>query len=230
MSTDRSSRPASAAGTDHATRPPTPMVRQMIPTTGQPASEHSAARNAELSTPTRRDREPLGLHVYAIARSALLSFAALVGLACAVVFVACLALDVRPLIVASGSMEPVLPVGSMAFVKAVPASIPQPGDIVAVERPRNLGLITHRLASTRKVESGVYAYVLRGDANSSNDPEPYLVKTAGQYKFHLIWLGYLSHFVQIQTGQIIGIAIALALVAIFLLDPAYLRRPGHRRR
>ena len=55
-----------------------------------------------------------------------------------------------------------------------------PGDVVSVKREDSSVLITHRVVSTTQPESAGNrtSLILKGDANSSQDPLPYEVATA----------------------------------------------------
>ncbi|MEV8149722.1 signal peptidase I [Arthrobacter sp. NPDC080073] len=162
------------------------------------------------------------LRAYSAFRSILLSLGALLGAACILVFAVSLLFGLRPLIVVSGSMEPTIPVGSVVLSQQVPAGEVEDGSIVTVERPRGLGLVTHRLVKSAQPTPGVYEYTLRGDANTQNDPEPYKVTTAGKYIWHIVGLGYLAASLQSSYGMFIAAAAGLALLALFILDPARL--------
>ncbi|SDQ49964.1 signal peptidase I [Leucobacter chromiiresistens] len=164
------------------------------------------------------------LRTYAFVRSALLSVAAVIGVLCIVAFLAAILFKVQPVVVISGSMEPKLPVGSVVFVKPTPAGELEPGDIVTVERPRELGLVTHRLVEKEEIGSEGWALTLRGDANASDDPEPYNVKTAGKYVFHVVALGHLTLMMQDGGGWLFIAAFGIALLALFVLDPSKLAR------
>ncbi len=76
---------------------------------------------------------------------------------------------VRPLIVVSGSMEPVLPVGSLVVTKAVTAEEIEVGDVVGYwTGNRFIGInpiILHRVIAI--TEEG---YLLKGDNNETADP------------------------------------------------------------
>ncbi|MFC6356464.1 signal peptidase I [Luethyella okanaganae] len=168
---------------------------------------------------------------YAVVRSGLLSLAAVVGTVCILAFAATLLLGMRPLVVESGSMEPGIPTGSLAFSQQVAAADVEPGQIVTVQRPRDLGLLTHRLVSKEALGGGVFALTLKGDANENNDPEPYQAEQVGRYVWHAVGLGYIAAILQTKTGMALSIAFALTLIAMFILDPNRLQpdRPGPRR-
>ncbi|MGO4431728.1 signal peptidase I [Paenarthrobacter sp. RAF9] len=150
--------------------------------------------------------------------------AAVLGVACILVFGGSFVFGYKALVVISGSMEPTIPVDALMFSQPVHASVPQPGDVVTVERPRNLGLVTHRLVSTQEISPDAYRYVLRGDANTSDDPAPYDVATAGKYLFHIPYIGALSTTFRTTPGILLALAIALGFIAVFLLDPSKFRR------
>ncbi|GAA3588903.1 hypothetical protein GCM10022198_10800 [Klugiella xanthotipulae] len=54
----------------------------------------------------------------------------------------------------------------------------QVGDAITVQRNIGTGLITHRVTAINEVD-GVTEITMKGDANTSEDPTPYRVKTAG---------------------------------------------------
>lgn len=162
---------------------------------------------------------------WSLLRSVILTSAAVLGIVCVLVFGVSFAFGLRPLIVLSGSMEPTLPVGSVVFSRTVPAAELAVGDIATLERPRGLGLITHRVTSVHDVDGTTVDVTLRGDANATDDPEPYAVDTAGLYVFHVPYMGTVA--MVLKTGYGIGFAVAsaLVLIVVFLLDPHRLRHP-----
>lgn len=170
---------------------------------------------------TRRPRRRwTAARVFGGVRSFVLTSFAVLGVACLVVFVGSMIFGVRPLVVVSGSMEPVLPVGSVVLSRSTPAAELEVGDIVTVERPRDLGLVTHRVVSATPGDGGSTELVLRGDANSVDDPEPYVVSSAGRHVWHVPGLGHVALFLQTGGGLALAGAIALVLLAVFVLDPA----------
>lgn len=170
------------------------------------------------------------LRIYSALRSTVLTLGAILGVASILTFGVSLLFGVRPLVVVSGSMEPTIPVGSVVFSAQAAAGEIQEGTVVTVDRPRNLGLVTHRLVKSVETAPGTYEYTLKGDANSKEDPEPYKVKTAGKYVWHVVGLGYLAEFLQSRNGTVVAIGAGLALIALFILDPARLTRKSTGRR
>lgn len=87
----------------------------------------------------------------------------------------------------TGSMAPAIPQGALAVSLPVAANQIKVGDVVTVPRSSDGLPITHRVAEIRAVgPSGAVApstitsreLVLKGDANSTTDPRPYVVDEA----------------------------------------------------
>jgi signal peptidase len=70
--------------------------------------------------------------------------------------------------VASASMEPTLPVGSLIVTVPVAADRLRVGDIITFHRPGDHSLVTHRIA---RIENGPQGrvFVTKGDANGAED-------------------------------------------------------------
>lgn len=104
---------------------------------------------------------------------------------------------------ATGSMSPGLPAGSLLLVQDTPASEVQPGDVVMVQRPDSRP-VTHRVvaieAPTVETE-GRFALTLRGDANATDDPQPYSVDRVGQMIVGVPWGGQVAEFIRTPTGM-----------------------------
>lgn len=169
------------------------------------------------------------IRIYDVLRSTVLTLGAILGVASILTFGVSLLFGVRPLVVVSGSMEPTLPVGSVVFSTQAAAGDIHEGSVVTVDRPRNLGLVTHRLVKSVETEPGMYEYTLKGDANSKEDPEPYKVKTAGKYVWHVVGLGYIAEFLQSKNGTVLAVGSGMALIALFILDPARLTSKRSKR-
>ncbi|MFC6355888.1 signal peptidase I [Luethyella okanaganae] len=146
-------------------------------------------------------------------RSGILWLAAALGIASIVLFAICMIFQLRPQIVVSGSMEPTIPVGSMILATEVSAAEIAPGDVVTVDRPGGRGLVSHRVVSIES-QNGGYSIVLKGDANETADPEPYLVSTVGKLVVSLPVVGYVAAALKTPIG--IGSVVAL-LILVFVL-------------
>jgi signal peptidase len=129
----------------------------------------------------------------------------------------CLATGIRPVIVASGSMAPEIPVGAVVFHKPVPAEQLQVGDVVTVDRPAGKGVITHRITSIEAADAGQYLLTLRGDANKKDDPQPYLVSAADKMSLSVPHLGTGLNWMKVHPIQT---AVGLLVVLVFSLWPA----------
>ena len=130
-----------------------------------------------------------------IIRSTLLNLAAVGGAICIVLVVLALVFHVTLIMFKTGSMSPTIPTGSLAVVKQIPASEAKAGQVVTVDRPGELP-ITHRVVSTKPTADGATSLVLKGDANPTADPAPYIVKTvrlvlwsAPGLAYVIVWLG-----------------------------------------
>ena len=118
--------------------------------------------------------------------------------------------------VLSGSMEPTMKTGSLAFVKAIDASKVRKGDVVTFQQPdapKNT-FITHRVVKLEATEEGVI-YTTRGDANNFEDPwNLKAVGTVGRLHFDVPYAGYTI----VQLGRRdVRLTIFLTLCVAFLL-------------
>ena len=85
--------------------------------------------------------------------------------------------------VLSGSMEPGLPVGSIALVQRVPTADLAVGDVITFRDPSDADeLITHRIVSMTVID-GERVYETKGDAN--DDPDPWQVTLRGEDSYRL---------------------------------------------
>lgn len=116
---------------------------------------------------------------YLLTETALWVLAALGGVAIVLVIAAYL-FNTSLILFRTGSMEPTIPAGSAALVQEVEASTVEVGDVLTVDRPGQLP-VTHRVTS---VEPGSHAaervITMRGDANETDDPAPYVITDARQ--------------------------------------------------
>lgn len=117
----------------------------------------------------------------------------------------------RPQPVLSGSMEPSVPVGSLAIARTVPAATMREGDVITFARPNTPGeTITHRVVGIERVD-GVPVLRTKGDANASQDP--WTVPMSGNVGRTVATLPYAGH----AALAIARPAVRGALVALFAL-------------
>lgn len=94
--------------------------------------------------------------------------------------------------VLSGSMEPVLPVGSIAIMRRTPTNALRVGDAITFREPGNPErLITHRIAAIKE-KDGQRVYETKGDANRNKDPWQVTLRGDVSYRLHqqLPYVGY----------------------------------------
>lgn len=97
----------------------------------------------------------------------------------------------EPYAVVSGSMEPAIPVGSMAYVKACEPAYLEPGDIMGFF-DRSGNVVIHRVVQN-DTEAG--EIVTKGDANEMPDPVPVSYQQAiGEVWRHVPFLGVPGMF------------------------------------
>lgn len=119
--------------------------------------------------------------------------------------------------VASGSMEPTIPVGSTVALAPVDPTHILPGDVISFPSPDNPALlVTHRVMEVT-VLGPERAFRTQGDANDT--PDRTLIpasKVVGREIFHIPYLGSLAQFVRTRQGWLLMVALPSA--AIVLLE------------
>jgi len=130
-----------------------------------PATEIRPAR------PQRVGRLGRALKEVVLTIVGLLGLLAIVWLICAMVF------GLSIVVFKTGSMAPTIPTGSAAVVRDVQASELAVGDVITVQRDGATLPVTHRIVSIAADPANPAArvVVLRGDANATNDLEPYVI-------------------------------------------------------
>jgi signal peptidase I len=119
--------------------------------------------------------------------------------------------------VLSGSMEPTLPIGSLAVVKEVPASDVERGDVITFNTPGDKNsLTTHRVVGVEHEGSRV-AYRTRGDANTADDPWHLSQRgTMGELVLDVPYAGYVTRWLA-QPDVRTGVVILAALFAFLII-------------
>lgn len=148
----------------------------------------------------------------------------LAALACT--FIVAFVAGYRPLVVLSGSMAPKMPMGSLAFVKVVPASSIKVGDVVSFQHPMKPGaLVTHRIVRIIHRPGRPNAYLTKGDHNPTRDPwAVQLPGKVGKRVWSVRYAGYLAYYTKdahvkmmVITG-ICGLMLMMLLGKIWGLD------------
>lgn len=132
----------------------------------------------------------------------------------------------KPVVVYSGSMEPGLPVGTLAFVESVPAESVRVGDVITFGDPHQPGrLVTHRIVETAETPEGELAFRTKGDANLNRDPWAIaLPNEAGRLAFDVPYVGYALWYAKTREVRMGLILLVSGLVLVFLLQAIW-RRP-----
>lgn len=152
------------------------------------------------------------MKIYSVIQNVIIASASILVIFFVILF---MIFNIRPAVVISGSMEPEIMTGSMAFVD-YDITEPQVGDIIEYEY-KDIKVI-HRVASVE--EDG---YVTKGDNNKAEDIG--IVADSqinGKYIFSIPYAGYVLMF--FRTAK--GITITVTAVVIFLLVGVLLKGKG----
>ena len=134
-------------------------------------------------------------------------------LAAGVLLVVPRAFGYRPYVVLSGSMEPNIHTGAVAYIDTKDTDL-APGDVAAFYES-NGAVVTHRIVSGN--ETG--GYTTKGDANDVEDmnivPQENII---GTYKWSIPNLGYLISSLSAKTVTLVGTQIpSIALLMICIM-------------
>lgn len=112
--------------------------------------------------------------------------------------------------VVSGSMEPEMPVGSIAYVKAVDPVMLEDGEIAAYATEGSV--IMHRVVSNHKVEGYL---ITKGDANEDEDiKEVQYANVRGRVVKHYPVIGQLMMLLANTLGKVLLLCLALCGVLL----------------
>ncbi|MFA6306156.1 MAG: signal peptidase I [Candidatus Gracilibacteria bacterium] len=123
----------------------------------------------------------------------------------------------RTYIVSTGSMEPIIPTGSIILSKPIKKSEIKKGAIIAFKSPENpKNIILHRIYSIEKENP----YVLKTKGDHNNAPDNWEVQESsviGSYVLTIPLLGHAAAFMKKPLGFIIMIGIPALLIILFQL-------------
>ncbi len=95
--------------------------------------------------------------------------------------------------VLTGSMRPNYPPGELIVTKPVQPEQISVGDVLTYQYESGKpGVVTHRVVSISSSLSGGQEFILRGDANNSNDEPIVAEQIRGKLWYSMPWLGYLN--------------------------------------
>lgn len=141
-----------------------------------------------------------------------------------------------PYTVLSGSMEPAIPTGAMAYIQKVEPSTLKEGDVITFERGAvgetetyydTFGdeikletgtsyIFTHRIVSVDKENE---SFVTKGDANAKEDPTPVsFQEVKGKVAYAVPTLGFVNVWLHTDTGRIAVIGFTAVFVLLLFLS------------
>lgn len=159
--------------------------------------------------PSRRFAGPPLKRVFGRAGSWGLTLLAVLGAGCIASVIASALFSISFVVFRTGSMEPAYPVGALAAVRDVPASSLKPGDIATIQRTAASVPVTHRVVSVTPdpaIADGA-VLILKGDANSSEDPVEYRVQSARKMLFAVPGAG--SVIMGLRSPTVLGASTVL---------------------
>jgi signal peptidase len=182
-------------------------TRAFAPQASSPGSDNhldAAGRASGVEQRTRR-------HVSELVKRGIITLAGVLGVLAVLVAVSPF-FGWAVVRLATGSMAPTFPTNSLLLAHSVPASRVGVGDVVMVARPGELP-VTHRVVSATVVSAGEVALTLKGDANRTADPRPYLVRSVDVVVGGIPWGG--SVFAALRST--VGLASLTVLATLIVL-------------
>lgn len=126
-----------------------------------------------------------------------------------------------PLVVLTGSMsgtaEDHIEAGDLIFVgKANPDKL-KIGDVISFKEDGSITVVTHRIIDIKTGEDGSLLFHTKGDANNTDDGEPYVTtdRLVGIYKFRIGGVGNFALFLRTPVGMFLFIGIPLFAFIIY---------------
>jgi len=123
--------------------------------------------------------------------------------------------DWTVLVVLSGSMEPSMPTGGLAFVEPVDPATIRVGDVVTFPVPGHPGaLVSHRVSAVEHV-AGKPVLITKGDAN--DEPDSWRTPASsviGKVNVSLPHLGNASQFLRTPAGFVLVLVVPGALIVL----------------
>lgn len=174
---------------------------------------------APASDDPTRDRRGPGIATRTPTRISdwLLNILAVCGVVCIAAVVAAFAFNITLIMFRTGSMSPTIPTGSLAVVREIPASDIVVGDITTVDREGQLP-VTHRVTSVEPAGGSTYVIRIKGDANTNEDPHPYVVEHVRKVHWVVPGLGYLVARAQ-QPWVMALMTVAVAMLVTWAFWP-----------
>jgi signal peptidase len=124
--------------------------------------------------------------------------------------------------VATGSMHPAIPTGSLVIIQKTPISQLAVGDIVTYKKgPGSPVTITHRIVEAEK-KAGIPFFITKGDANPGPDPAVPGGMIIGKVIFHLPYVGAVTSAIKAPVALLL--IVILPGLLIIIVESHRLRR------
>ncbi|MBQ9759821.1 MAG: signal peptidase I [Clostridia bacterium] len=139
---------------------------------------------------------------------------------------------IQPYAVLSGSMEPTYHVGSMIYIKAVPATELRAGDPVTFYLSGSSTVATHRIIEILPDPDDAEARYFRTQGDANDVPDANLLhssKVIGKPLFNIPYLGYFSTFIQRQPGRSIALGVCTILLIAAILPGVWFKKPTEKK-
>ena len=95
----------------------------------------------------------------------------------------------KPLIIESGSMEPILRVGGILYYKSIPLNTYKVDDILVYKVPNHI--VSHRI-----IDRNDYYFITKGDQNNTIDSNVYNNQVLGKSSnFSIPYIGYYADYI-----------------------------------
>lgn len=129
-------------------------------------------------------------------------------------------LNLSLVVLATGSMSPTMPAGSVAVVQEVAAADLALGDVVTVPREGSAIPVTHRIVDiAAAADGGERELTLKGDDNDIVDSETYVVGEAKRVVASMPGIGSAVLWVRSPAG-IIAATVVVAAIVVWAFWPA----------
>ena len=154
------------------------------------------------------------------AGDAALTVLAVVGVLGAASFVLIRLHVAQPLVVVSGSMEPVYGIGDLIVSRTVDATSLHVGDVASLPSARRDVLVTHRVVAVEPHGDGSVDVRMKGDANATADTEVYVARTALVPVFSVPGGGRVIETLMRPSVAIPAVVALVSVVGMVLLTPS----------
>lgn len=159
---------------------------------------------------------------WSVFNKAFLVVAVVLVIAAASLIVVPKALGWTGIVVLSGSMEPELKTGGIAFIDEVDTTTLKAGDVITF-RPftDQNNMVTHRIIEVQDTANGLH-FVTKGDANSDADLTPVADnQVVGEVQYHLPYAGHLVDKLNNRNNYYLIVGIPAALLILNEIGSLY---------